>query len=208
MTGQVPGPILSHQLNSRANDDIVTGEDVVRMPYIDIDAERADRTVEEQHLHHIRRVLTMRLGVPVSCREINRSPRTRPVDHAGVLAEGVEFTRPSRSTRGYIVAPVTSPALDTLVLESARAAPRVRKWHERGKKLPVQDKGKPQINTGVFGLLVSISDARCRERDSNPHEFPRRILSAMRLPFRHPGSRRRARIIPLSGHEVQGILHP
>lgn len=27
----------------------------------------------------------------------------------------------------------------------------------------------------------------CRERDSNPHGLPRRILSAMRLPFRHPG---------------------
>lgn len=27
----------------------------------------------------------------------------------------------------------------------------------------------------------------CREGDSNPHGLPRRILSAMRLPFRHPG---------------------
>ena len=35
--------------------------------------------------------------------------------------------------------------------------------------------------------IVLGFDTRCREGDSNPHGLPRRILSAMRLPFRHPG---------------------
>ena len=30
----------------------------------------------------------------------------------------------------------------------------------------------------------------CPRWDSNPHEFPRRILSAVRLPFRHSGMHR------------------
>lgn len=40
------------------------------------------------------------------------------------------------------------------------------------------------VSTSMFGRGVHW----CRERDSNPHEgLPRRILSALRLPFRHPG---------------------
>lgn len=34
---------------------------------------------------------------------------------------------------------------------------------------------------------ITVLEGRCREGDSNPHGLPRRILSAMRLPFRHPG---------------------
>jgi hypothetical protein len=35
--------------------------------------------------------------------------------------------------------------------------------------------------------LFLLALGQCRERDSNPHELPRRILSPLRLPFRHPG---------------------
>ncbi len=39
---------------------------------------------------------------------------------------------------------------------------------------------KTPVKTGVFSI-------RCRRGDSNSHGFPRRILSALRLPFRHFG---------------------
>jgi hypothetical protein len=37
------------------------------------------------------------------------------------------------------------------------------------------------------GAVAPVSLNWCRERDSNPHGLPRRILSPLRLPFRHPG---------------------
>ena len=38
--------------------------------------------------------------------------------------------------------------------------------------------------------IRGIREARCRRGDSNSHGLPRRILSALRLPFRHSGAAR------------------
>ena len=39
-----------------------------------------------------------------------------------------------------------------------------------------------------YNAFLTSANERCRGRDSNPHELlARRILSPLRLPFRHPG---------------------
>ena len=64
----------------------------------------------------------------------------------------------------------------TSVRRSPKAAEYTRSGVESGNPLQT---GSPKSAAREL--------AWCRGRDSNPHVFPRAILSRLRMPFRHPG---------------------
>ena len=99
----------------------------------------------------------------------NQSTRT-----GGVVLNRVEHDTQDapRGARGHWDALVRGLLTGGL---KRRSGTSVRHMRQSGSGQPETGHNQPRI------------EGRCRRGDSNPHEFPRRILSALRMPFRHSG---------------------